>query len=458
MITAMRSGTGVAAASVERMAGSGTPRTPQELIADRSKPGELTALARRLERTGGCRRPIRLVGKSQNGGYSSQKEPDGVLLVACGTRHVSRCPACAATYRGDARQVVLSGLQGGKGVPDSVAEHPMVFFTLTGESFGAVHSARQGPCHLGPPGRCPHGVSRHCLVHHEPDEETVGSPLCARCFDYQACVLFNAAAGELWRRVAIYAFRHLAYAIGVTERQLRGRVRLSFVKVSEFQRRGAVHLHGVLRADAADDELAPPEGITHALLAEALVRAVQATRVTRSVGERSVVLRFGSQLSVERLDAAGSRRVASYVSKYAVKGVEETGVLDRRIREEELELLRLPEHLRTLVATAFALGRTPENEACRRWAHALGWSGHVLTKSRRWSTTFCALRLARREWRMADEGEAPATGTTRWSFEGVGLRCEIDRMLALGIEEQHREGRLQKWWERCDAARAGGGT
>jgi hypothetical protein len=37
-------------------------------------------------------------------------------------------------YRGDMWQLVYVG----KGVPDSVAEHPQVFATLTAPSFGAV--------------------------------------------------------------------------------------------------------------------------------------------------------------------------------------------------------------------------------------------------------------------------------------------------------------------------------
>jgi hypothetical protein len=53
--------------------------------------------------------------------YDSEREPDGVLLKACGTRRESRCPSCAATYRADAYQLLAAGLKGGKGVPETVA-------------------------------------------------------------------------------------------------------------------------------------------------------------------------------------------------------------------------------------------------------------------------------------------------------------------------------------------------
>ncbi len=50
-----------------------------------------------------------------------------------------RCPSCATLYRGDARHLVRAGLEGGKGVDESVANHPAVFMTLTAPGFGAVH-------------------------------------------------------------------------------------------------------------------------------------------------------------------------------------------------------------------------------------------------------------------------------------------------------------------------------
>ena len=64
-----------------------------------------------------------------------------VLLTACGNRRESRCPSCAATYRADAYQLVRAGLDGGKGVPDSIAGHPRLFVTFTAPGFGPVHDA-----------------------------------------------------------------------------------------------------------------------------------------------------------------------------------------------------------------------------------------------------------------------------------------------------------------------------
>ena len=76
--------------------------------------------------------------------------PDNVVLKACGSRSELRCPSCATLYRGDARHLVRAGLEGGKGMDESVAEHPAVFMTLTAPGFGAVHrETPTGPCQPG---------------------------------------------------------------------------------------------------------------------------------------------------------------------------------------------------------------------------------------------------------------------------------------------------------------------
>ncbi len=49
----------------------------------------------------------------------------------------------------------------------------------------------------------------------------------------------------------------MAAAVEMTPSQLERVVRVSFCKVAEFQRRGAVHLHVVVRLDAAGDDFPP---------------------------------------------------------------------------------------------------------------------------------------------------------------------------------------------------------
>ena len=54
------------------------------------------------------------------------------------------CPSCSHEYKGDVWHLVMAGAAGGiKGVPDTVAAHPLVFATFTAPSFGLVHAAKK---------------------------------------------------------------------------------------------------------------------------------------------------------------------------------------------------------------------------------------------------------------------------------------------------------------------------
>lgn len=98
-----------------------------------------------------CCKPVRLCGGSTtieaaSGAIIStvrtQAMPDNLLYVRCGNRRASVCPSCSHEYKGDMWHLLSAGVAGGsKGVPESVAEHPMVFVTLTAPSFGPVHTA-----------------------------------------------------------------------------------------------------------------------------------------------------------------------------------------------------------------------------------------------------------------------------------------------------------------------------
>jgi Replication initiator protein, pSAM2 len=302
-----------------------------------------------VAQAGYCHHPIRLAGRVEHADrqtgevrpvYDSEREPDGVLLKACGTRRESRCPSCAATYRADAYQLLAAGLRGGKGVPETISEHPRLFVTFTAPSFGQVHTRKaQGrlvlPCHPHRHGaRCPHGLRDGCWHRHDEDDPRLGEPLCPSCYDARAQVLWNALAPELWRRTTIAVQRALGRLVGLQEGELRRLVRISYAKVAEFQRRGAIHFHAVIRLDAATDcrcpgcLAPPPEGFTPALLEDALQQAVPAVGVPCPPvdGGPDRYARWGEQLDVRNItrdsDQAGelsAEQVAGYIAKYATK-------------------------------------------------------------------------------------------------------------------------------------------
>jgi replication initiator protein RepSA len=352
--------------------------------------------------------------------YATDREPDATLLKACGNRRVSVCPSCSATYQADSFQLLAAGLRGGKGVPETVTAHPRLFVTFTAPSFGRVHAHKaEGllvfPCHPYRQGqRCPHGRRVGCWHRHDEDDPRLGEPLCGRCYQTGAQVLWNALAGRLWSRTTIYVYRALAQLAGLTEGELRRLVRVSFAKVAEYQRRGAVHFHAIIRLDAATDcgcpacVAPPPAGFTAELLEAAVRKAAEVVTIACPVvdEDQSVTLtaRWGEQLDVRHTTEAGdneelsAEQVAGYVAKNATKSTEALGAtLDQRVCEAELEGLDVPAHVAELVRACWELGaqRSLASLRLRKWAHMLGFGGHFSTKSRRYSTTLRALRRAR---------------------------------------------------------------
>jgi hypothetical protein len=87
--------------------------------------------------------------------------------------------------------------------------------------------------------RCPHGRDISCPTRHAEDDPRLGQPMCGDCYDYQAAVLFNAYAGDVWRRFVTYLPRQLARRLGITQKRLRTLVRVRYVKVAEYQARAS---------------------------------------------------------------------------------------------------------------------------------------------------------------------------------------------------------------------------
>ena len=258
-------------------------------------------------------------------------------------------------------------------------------------------------------------------------------------------MLWNAHAGALWRRFSIYLRREIAKRAGLTQRAFRQHARVSFAKVAEYQRRGAVHFHAVIRLDGPDGGTTPPPAWASAeLLTDAITSATRAAHVTGPVLDgHEHTFTFGRQLDVRTIRSADfeagteltDRAVAGYIAKYATKGAETaTGTLDHRIRLlAELAHTELTDHARRLIRTCWDLGARPDLEhlRLRAWAHMLGFRGHFSTKTRRYSTTLGTLRDARAAWQRlqaalarGEDAHAPAPTTlvlSRWDYTGTGL-------------------------------------
>ncbi|MFF9004625.1 replication initiator [Streptomyces goshikiensis] len=400
-----------------------------------------------IHRTGGCSDPIHITGwtlaKDKTTGetlhrYSTETEPGARLRIACGNRRASRCPACAWTYAGDTYHLIRAGLAGDdrRDIPATVREHPRVFATLTAPSFGPVHNRPSGgrPC--------------RCGIHHQEQDAELGTALDPASYDYAAAVLFNNHAGQLWQRFTTRLRREIAAAAGLTQRELKAEARISYGKVAEFQKRGAIHFHAVIRIDGPAGPCASPPSWASTELLDRAIRAAVAhsyTSVTvpAAAGQPARTLHWGTQLDVRPIKAFGDgsditeQAVASYVAKYATKAAENTGASDTAVHcrlcggsgrssrynrsdsglsrcarchgtglSEDLARMSVSEHARGLMGACAALQPLYPDRPLTRWAHMLGFRGHFSTKSRQYSTTLGALRQTRADYRAAQEREA----------------------------------------------------
>ena len=91
------------------------------------------------------------------------------------------------------------------------------------------------------------------------------------------------------------------------------------------------------------------------------------------------------------------------------------------------------------MGTCWRLGGLAELEhlRLRSWAHTLGYRGHILTKSRRYSTTYGALREERAEYQRGSAepmDNLDVITESNWRYAGSGYTPgEAD--FALGIAE-----------------------
>jgi hypothetical protein len=260
----------------------------------------------------------------------------------------------------------------------------------------------------------------------------VGGPLCVECYDYAGAVIWQASVGRLWSRLRTYLPRHLARAAGRTGAEVHASVRLSFVKLVEYQRRGLVHVHAIIRADGiptpagasgGEQVTAAPDWVTPDLLADAVTSATAAVRVRVEGGAAGAWdLAWGPQVDVHPITTS-TRSIASYIAKYATKSTETSGwnpATNRAAAHREGDGVGDEEgsgrerHAATMVQTAYDLAEVPELTRLRlaRRANDLGYGGRVASASRRFSTTLTALRQARADHR--DEQRRERTG------EGVG--------------------------------------
>ena len=271
---------------------------------------------------------------------------------------------------------------------------------------------------------------------HDNGDPLIGQPLCGDCFGYNSAVLFNASVPALWDQTVQATRRQLAAATGLSQRALRQHACVSFGKVIEYQHRGLVHVHAVIRLDGPQGPADPaPPWAGAALLRDTVLAAASQPAVTvphPGAGGSTLTLTWGPQADarIVRRDIGGEltdQKVAAYVAKYAVKGTEQIGGIPVRMRAiSDLDDWHVTGHVRKLITACRQLGQREEYTSLRqaRWAHQLGYPGWFSTRSRRYSITLTSRWQERRDTRTAwirDQlglPAAPGAITASWHYAG----------------------------------------
>ena len=398
----------------------GTNESSQAQVVTHLRSPALADWSAAAARVGFCCHPIRLMGSSAivdrstgevTSTFSSADAPGGVTYVRCGNRRADRCLSCSRLYAADTFHLIRAGVAGGKSVPDTVGDNPLIFATLTAPSFGPVHVRPRGAGRCRPRrdtgDRCAHGRPAACFSRHEPDDPELGQPLCRDCYDYDSQIVWQWWAPELWRRFTIALKRDLAHRLGVAAGRLGNVASVQYAKVAEYQLRGAVHFHALIRLDGPKS----PDGFSPApseLGATDLSRAIEqvARSVTLQVASPTAdgpnrILAFGRQIDARVVRDShrpddpeaplSGEQVAGYLAKYATKSATEAEARDNP------HFRRLHATARQLSCVARASDGDPNDNygLLRRWAHTLGFRGHFATKSRHYSVTLGQLRRAR---------------------------------------------------------------
>ncbi len=311
---------------------------------------------------------------------------------------------------------------------------------------------------------------------HKPGDRRLGEPLCPDCYDYEGHVLWQWNAPELWRRFRIALGRELASTLGVAERRLKDLARIDYSKVAEFQARGLIHVHALIRLDGpAGPDSTPPAGLDAHALGEVVTAAASHVRYTFAApGCRPLELRWGDQIDTRPITVDAGRddqsgpahpaQLAAYLAKYLTKATEDFG-LDGHGKvhsADDARVLGASPHALAIIETAqrIAAEADPDDDLATlvKWYGTLGYRGHVLTKSRRYSTTFKALRQARSDHRQGfdrepaeparqldghdpDDADIEVIEDRNWTFVGIGFLDADQAALAMVAAMQARNHR-----------------
>ena len=297
-----------------------SPPPPKPRLIDRLRDGSFDAWADTAAEVGYCTNPVRLVGGSTTIDARTGRGPRlvlapataplGVVYRACGNRRADVCPPCSRTYARDTFAMIRAGLVGGKTVPDTVADNPLLFVDLHRP---LVRPRPRTPPQHGQPHRRPLPPPRQvAAVPARPPDRLHEDPRRGRPDQRRAAVRGLLRLG-VRGRVAVVGTRAVAThhhrapprasppRSGSRNGGSRRSPRCSTPRSAEYQARGLIHFHALIRLDGPDGpgSPAPWTATTWPTLARGGRTARSPTpRPPSTTDDTDRVLAWGKQLDV----------------------------------------------------------------------------------------------------------------------------------------------------------------
>jgi len=243
--------------------------------------------------------------------------------------------------------------------------------------------------------------------------------VCDRCYRYEELVLWNAHSPRLWARTVLLLKRRLAKQLGVSVRAAKSVFTIESTKAAEFQMRGAVHLHALIRVDRIDSRIGVDQGDLLVAARSAITTA--SLKVSDAVAGYGLdEIRWGRQYDVRPLVAASPAAgveaiaVAGYLAKYVTKDIGTVAACS--------ESLPVRQHRRALRDSLEQLASDPDlsflNLAHR--VETLGYPSRPITRSRHYSSTLAALSKKRQEWASSGQQQTDGEHSEEFRFVGSG--------------------------------------
>jgi hypothetical protein len=320
----------------------------------------------------------------------------------------------------------------------------MSFLTFTApgaEVFGQTHTRptkrrNDGTTYAYP---CP------CGDRHSEDASILGTPVDPSTYDYAAAAHWNANASRLLA-VTMQRLSRMTYPNSSSTSEVQRQ--LQWVRVAEFQRRGLVHFHVIVRGRVKQEHL---EGVVRGAGTPGETGYVKPTQ-SNGIG-------WGTQCDLRRVAKGGKHGIGFYLLKvigYATKNAGSGGIgsysHERQMATAGAESCACTHPLTcddgpdSMTVTLPCLDGSPititvtnhsksrEDRCVRHRLARRGWGfrGHVFAASRRWGVTLTEVRARRSQHRLSaplltvaaferahelDPSLQPPAFLVQWKFE-----------------------------------------